>query len=128
MLTSSISVPTLVIIILILQIFFFIFLSLSAELHSVLCVTVTEAPHVVLERPFVLEIRAADAEPELSAVLLVRPPVSSHRKRLAAFPATEWLRAVFPLVMCLQSPEVFQRPRPRVSYVVPAALGAAVTR
>lgn len=128
MLTSSIiNVPVVIIVVIIIWIFFLIF-SLSAELHRILCVTVTETPDVVLERPLVLKIRTADAEPELAAVLLVRPPVSPHRKRLAAFPAPEGLCAMLPLVMRLKSPEVLERPRPRVIYVVPTALGAAVAR
>lgn len=95
-------------------------------LHSVRSMSIPKGANMVLERPLVLEIRPADAEPEPPAVLLVRPPVTSHCKRLPALPAPERLRTVLPLVVRLERPEVLQRPRPWVLDVVLAALRAAV--
>lgn len=94
-------------IIIIVLIFFFFNL---AELHSVRGMAVSECSNVVFEGPLVLEIRAANAEPELPAVLLVCPPVTSYCKWLPTFPAPERLRAVLALVMCLQGSEVLQWP------------------
>jgi len=76
----------------------------------------------------VLEIRSTRAKPHLAAVLLVRPPVPSYCKGLAAFPALEGLDAVLPLVVSLESPEVLQGFRPGVVDVVLAPEGTAVAR
>ena len=53
-------------------------------LDDVRRVPAAEGADVVLERPLVLEVGAADAEPELAAVLLVRAPVAAHGEPLAA--------------------------------------------
>lgn len=75
-----------------------------------------------------LEIRPAHAEPHFPAVLLVRPPIPSHREALAAPPAPERLRTVLPLVVRLEGAEVLQGLGSGVAYVVLAALRAAVAR
>ena len=75
-----------------------------------------------------LEIRPTRAKPHLAAVLLVRPPVPSHREGLAAFPALEGLHAVLPLVVSLESSEVLQGFCPGVVDVVLAPEGATVAR
>lgn len=88
--------------------------------------SVAESADMVLERPLVLEIGPADAEPELPTVLLVGAPVSSNRKGLPALVAHERLGAVLALVVSLEGAEVLERLRPRVVDVVLAALSAAV--
>ncbi|KAF3787314.1 hypothetical protein EJ110_NYTH23416 [Nymphaea thermarum] len=85
-----------------------------------------ERPHMVLERPLVLEIRAAGAVPELAAVLFMGAPVTPHSEGLGALPALVWLVPVLPLVVGLKGSEILQRPRPRVVYVILATLHAAV--
>lgn len=85
-----------------------------------------EGGDVVLERPLVLEVGAADTEPELAAVLLVGSPVSPHGEGLLAVAAREGLGSVLALVVSLQCSEVLQRPRPRMRYVVPTPFCAAV--
>lgn len=85
-----------------------------------------EGADVVLERPLVLEVRAANAEPALAAVLLVGPPVALDGERLPALPAGEGLHPMLPLEMRLESPEVLQWLSPRMVYVVPATFFAAV--
>lgn len=90
--------------------------------------TLSEGAYVILERPLVLEVGAADAEPELPAVLLVRAPVAAHGEGLAALPAAEGFGAVLPLVVCLECPKILQRLRPRMIYVVLTPLRAAVAR
>ncbi|KAF3792641.1 hypothetical protein EJ110_NYTH11219 [Nymphaea thermarum] len=87
-----------------------------------------EGSDMVLERPLVLEIRAADTVPELPTVFLMGPPVTLHRKGLGALPAPVGLVPMLPLVVRLECPEVLKRPCPRVIYVVLAALNAAVAR
>lgn len=87
-----------------------------------------KCPDVVLERPLVLEVRPAGAEPALAAILLVGPPVALDGQQLPALPAGEGLHPVLPLVMGLESPEILQRLGPRVVYIVPATLFAAVAR
>ena len=82
----------------------------TTALHSVRSMSIPKGTNMVLKRPLVLEIRPTDTEPQLPAVLLVRPPVTSHRKRLPALPAPERLRPVLPLVVRLEGPEVLQRP------------------
>eukprot|EP00252_Welwitschia_mirabilis_P025804 TRINITY_DN8210_c0_g1_i1.p2 TRINITY_DN8210_c0_g1~~TRINITY_DN8210_c0_g1_i1.p2 ORF type:complete len:181 (-),score=12.74 TRINITY_DN8210_c0_g1_i1:582-1124(-) len=91
-------------------------------------VAIAEGADVVFERPLVLEIGAARAEPELSAVLLVGSPVASHGEGLAALAAREGFGSVLSLVMRLQSPEILERPRTRMVDVVAAARRAAVAR
>jgi hypothetical protein len=100
----------------------------SDGLDEVRRVAAAEGADVVLERPFVLEVGAADAEPELAAVLLVRAPVPTHGEPLAAAPARVRPRAVLAPVVRLQRAEILERPRPRVLDVVPAAFRAAVAR
>lgn len=73
-----------------------------------------------------LEIRSAGADPQLPAVLLVSPPVSSDCKTLAASSAREGLRSVFPLVVSLECSEVLEGFRPGMVDVVLAPVGAAV--
>jgi len=97
-------------------------------LDDVRRVSSAEGADVVLERPLVLEVGAADAEPELAAVLLVRAPVAAHGEPLAAAAARVRPRAVLAPVVRLQRAEVLERPRPRVLDVVPAPLRAAVAR
>ncbi|PPD81260.1 hypothetical protein GOBAR_DD21807 [Gossypium barbadense] len=92
------------------------------------CVAISEGSNMVFERPFVLEIRPANAKPELPAVLLVCPPIPSHCKGLTAFSALERLCSMLSLVMCLQSSEILQWSRPWVIYIVFATLSTAVTR
>nr|GMC90688.1 hypothetical protein GOBAR_DD21807 [Ipomoea batatas] len=77
--------------------------------------------NMILEGSLVLEIRAADAIPDLAAVLLVRPPVALHGQGLPTFPAHERLRPVLSLVVCLEGSEVFQWPGSWVINVVLAA-------
>lgn len=81
---------------------------------------------VILERPLVLEVRPANAVPELSTVLLVGSPVAPDSERLATLAAHEGLDPMLALVVCLQRPEVLERLRPRVVDVVPATGCAAV--
>lgn len=83
---------------------------------------------MVFEGALVLEIRAANAIPELPAVLLVGSPIPSHGKGLAALAAHEGLDPMLPLEVRLQRPEVLQRLCTRVLYVVPAPLRTAITR
>nr|GLL32151.1 hypothetical protein DM860_009871 [Ipomoea trifida] len=90
-------------------------------------VPLPKRPNVILQRPLVLEVGAADAEPEAPAVLLVGLPVASHREGLRALAARELLRPVLPLVVSLQRPEVLQGLRLRVADVVLAPLRAAKT-
>lgn len=85
-----------------------------------------ERPDVILERPLVLEVRAARAIPELATVLLVGPPVATHSERLAALPAHEGLDPVLALVVGLEGPEVLEWLRPRVVDVVLASRRTAV--
>ena len=87
-----------------------------------------EGLDVVLERPLVLEVGAAEAVPYLAAVLLVRAPVALHGERLGALAAHERLAAVLPLVVRLKGPEILQGPRARVLDVVLAPRCAAVAR
>ena len=87
-----------------------------------------EGLDVVFEGPFVLEVGAADAEPALAAVLLVRPPVAFDGQQLAALAAHEGLHAVLALVVSLQRPEVLEGLRARVLDVVLAPFCAAVAR
>eukprot|EP01018_Ginkgo_biloba_P026390 Gb_38639 [translate_table: standard] len=75
-----------------------------------------------------LEIGATDAKPQLTAVLLVGPPISAHGKRLAALAAREGFYPVLPLVVRLQCAEILEGFRTRVVYVIPAPLCTAVTR
>jgi hypothetical protein len=89
-------------------------------------VSAAEGADVVLERALVLEVGAADAEPELAAVLLVRAPVPAHGEPLPAAPARVGPRAVLAPVVRLQRAEVLERPRARVLDVVAAPLRAAV--
>ena len=83
---------------------------------------------MVLERALVLELGAAEAVPELAAVLLVRAPVALDGQWLSAAAAAEGLGAVLALVVGLQGAEVLERPRPRVVDVVAATRRAAVAR
>lgn len=99
-----------------------------AGIHAMGRMAVPEGANVVFQRPFVFEVGAADAKPELAAVLLVGPPVAAHGERLAALAAHEGLDAVLPLVMRLQGAEVFQWLRARVVNVVAASRSAAVAR
>lgn len=85
-----------------------------------------ERGNMVLERPLVLEIRPANTEPPLAAVLLVGSPVALDGQALAAFATRVSLRPVFSLVMSLQCPEILKRLSPRVVYVVLAPFFAAV--
>jgi hypothetical protein len=89
-------------------------------------VSAAEGADVVLERALVLEVGAADAEPELAAVLLVSAPVAAHGEPLPAAPARVGPRAVLAPVVRLQRAEVLERPCARVLDVVAAALRAAV--
>nr|GMC90303.1 hypothetical protein DM860_009871 [Ipomoea batatas] len=82
--------------------------------------------NVILKGPLVLEVRAADAVPELAAVLLVGPPVAPHGEGLAALPAREGPDPVLPLVMRLQGPEILERLGSWVIDVVPAPRRAAI--
>lgn len=61
----------------------------------------TECSYVILEGPFVLEIRTTDTKPKLSAVLLVRSPVTPHSKCLSTPTTHEGLGAVLALVVSL---------------------------
>lgn len=81
---------------------------------------------MILKGPLVLEVRAADAVPELAAVLLVGPPVAPHGEGLAALPAREGPDPVLPLVMRLQGPEILERLGSWVIDVVPAPRRAAI--
>lgn len=81
---------------------------------------------MVLERTLVPEIRPAGAEPKLATVLLMRAPVSTHRKRLGAPATLKWLGPVLALVVGLQRVEVFERLGPWVLDVVLASLSTTV--
>lgn len=83
---------------------------LIKTVNSISGMAIAKGVDVVLERPLVLEIGAARAVPELAAVLLVGSPVASDGEGLAAFPAHEGLDPMLPLVMCLESSEVLERP------------------
>jgi hypothetical protein len=109
--------------------FFFVgVLLVFAGVHAHGSVAVAEGADVVLEGALVLEVRAADAEPELPTVLLVRAPVAAHRERLAALAALEGLDAVLALVVRLQRAEVLEGFGARVVDVVAAPGRAAVAR
>nr|GMC88697.1 hypothetical protein DM860_009871 [Ipomoea batatas] len=87
---------------------------------------IAKSLNVILKGPLVLEVRAADAVPELAAVLLVGPPVAPHGEGLAALPAREGPDPVLPLVMRLEGPEILERLGSWVIDVVPAPRRAAV--
>lgn len=89
---------------------------------------VTEGLDMVLERALVLEIRATNAIPKLSTILLMSSPVPSHGERLTAFAAREWLEPMLALVMCLESSKVFEWLGSRVVDVIAAPWRAAVAR
>ena len=91
-------------------------------------VSVSEGPGVVLEGALVLELGAAEAVPELAAVLLVRAPVALDGEGLAAAAAAEGLEAVLALVVRLQGAEVLERLGARVVDVVAAPRRTAVAR
>ena len=74
------------------------------------CMAAAEGSHVVLERSLVLEVGAADAEPQLPTVLLVGAPVTAHCECLTAPTARERPHSVLALVMRLQCPKVLERP------------------
>jgi hypothetical protein len=82
---------------------------------------IAESSNVVFEGAFVLEVRATGAVPQLSAVLLVGPPVATNGKGLTAFATHEGLDSVLPLVMRLQGAEVLQWLGSRVRDVVSAS-------
>ncbi len=73
-----------------------------------------------------LEVGTTSAVPQLSAVLLVGPPVTSNSKCLTTFSTHEWLDSVLPLVMRLQGAEVLQWFGPRVFDIVAASLRTTV--
>nr|GMD65267.1 thylakoid lumenal 19 kDa protein, chloroplastic [Ipomoea batatas] len=95
--------------------------------HGGVGVGVAEGLNVVLEGSLVLEIRAADAKPNLAAVLLVGAPVALDGEGLAAFAAHEGLGSVLALVVGLQGSEVLQGAGAGVVDVVLAPWGAAET-
>lgn len=98
----------------------------GVEILVMRCMALSESTYVILERSLVLEVGAADAEPELPAVLLVRAPIAANGEGLPAFPAAEGLRAVLAFVVSLEGSEIFQGLRPRMIYVVLTSLRAAV--
>ncbi len=82
---------------------------------------IAESSNVVFEGAFVLEVRTTGAVPELSAVLLVGPPIATNGKGLTAFATHEGLDSMLPLVMRLQGAEVLQWLGSRVRDVVSAS-------
>lgn len=103
----------------------FIFFLIEA-IDPIGCMAIPEGLDVVLEGSLMLEVGAADAVPELSAVLLVGAPVPAHSECFAAFPAHKGFDAVLALVVCLQRSEVLEWLGSWVVYVVPAPSRAAV--
>jgi hypothetical protein len=87
---------------------------------------IAESSNVIFKRAFVLEVGTTSAVPQLSAVLLVGPPVTSNSKCLTTFSTHEWLDSVLPLVMRLQGAEVLQWFGPRVFDIVAASLRTTV--
>jgi hypothetical protein len=81
---------------------------------------------VVFQRPLVLEIRPANAIPNLPTVLLMGSPITFNCKWLPTFPAHEGLGPMLSLVMCLEGSKIFERPCSWVLYVVFASLCTAI--
>ena len=87
----------------------------------------TKCSYVILQRPFVLEIRTTYTKPKFSAVFLVCSPVTPHSKGLSTPTTHEGLGAMLALVVSLKSAKVFQRFCTGMIDIVPASFGTAVT-
>lgn len=90
-------------------------------------VAMSKCTYMILERSLMLEIRPANAEPQLPAVLLMRAPIPPHGKWLSTLAAAEGLRTMLTFVVRLKCPKILQWLRSWMLYVVLAPLSTAVT-
>lgn len=82
----------------------------GGEVKSKRSMSRTKGLNVVFERPFVFEIRATNAVPNLTTVFLVGSPIAFNSERFGTFSAHKGFDAVLSLVMCLEGSKVLEWP------------------
>lgn len=98
----------------------------QAAMRSEGKMTLTKGLNMVFERSLVFKIRATNAIPNPSAVLLMGSPIPFDGESLATFSTHEGLDTMLPLVVGLEGPKVLEMPRSWVLYVVLASWRATI--